>query len=85
MTVPTLIEDMTGNITIQDGVRITYNSATNLPIPAATQPYILAGTGVPAFTAPQNSLFIRTDGGAGARLYANSTGAAVWVVVGSAS
>jgi len=85
MTLPSLNLDMTGNTEIQDAQRFCYNAATNLPIPAANQPYICAGTGVPAFTAPQNSLYIRTDGGAGARLYANSTGAAVWVVAGSAA
>jgi len=85
MTVPTLLYDQTGNTQLQDGLRITYNSQTNAPIASASQPYILAGTGAPTFTAPQGSMYIRIDGGAGARLYMNSTGSTTWIVAGSAA
>ena len=85
MTLPTLILDETGNTEIQDGVRLSWNAQTNAAIPGATQPYIVAGTGAPTFTAPQGSMYIRIDGGAGARLYMNSTGSTTWIVAGSAN
>ena len=44
----------------------------------ASSPDIQAGTGVPSYSAVDGSLFLRTDGGAGAALYARENGA--WVV-----
>ena len=85
MSVPTLNLDNTGNMEIEDAVRLSYNCMTNVPIPSALQPYVCAGTGAPTFTAPQGSVYIRIDGGAGARLYMNSTGSTTWVVAGSAA
>lgn len=77
--------DLTGNHTSVDGVNLTYNSMTNARIAAASQPSITAGTGAPTFSAPQGSMYIRIDGGAGARLYMNSTGSTTWIVAGSAA
>ena len=85
MAMPTLIADMTGNTEVQDAVRLSFNAMTNVAIPAASQPYICAGTGAPTFSAPQGSMYIRIDGGAGARLYMNSTGSTTWIVAGSAA
>jgi len=85
MTLPTLALDTTGNVEVADAQRISWNSQTNAVIPVATQPYILAGTGAPTFTAPQGSMYIRIDGGAGARLYMNSTGSTTWIIAGSAA
>ena len=85
MTLPTLLADMTGNVDVGDATRISYNSMTNAPIAGNLQPYICAGTSAPTFTAPQGSMYIRIDGGAGARLYMNSTGSTTWVVAGSAA
>jgi hypothetical protein len=85
MAMPTQIADMTGNTEVQDAVRLSFNAMTNVAIPAATQPYICAGTGAPTFSAPQGSMYIRIDGGAGARLYMNSTGSTTWIVAGSAA
>jgi hypothetical protein len=83
MSLPTLILDTTGNVEVADAQRISYDSMLNTKIPAASQPYLVAGTGAPTFTAPQGSLYIRIDGGAGARLYMNSTGSTTWIVAGS--
>jgi hypothetical protein len=85
MTLPTLLTDMSGNTEIQDAMRISYDSMLNTKIAGTLQPYICAGTGAPTFTAPQGSLYIRIDGGAGARLYMNSTGSTTWIVAGSAA
>lgn len=85
MAMPTQIADMTGNTKVQDAVRLSFNAMTNVAIPAASQPYICAGTGAPTFSAPQGSMYIRIDGGAGARLYMNSTGSTTWIVAGSAA
>lgn len=46
---------------------------------------ITAGTGAPTATAPQGSLYMRTDGSSIAtRLYVNTTGAAIWTAVSTA-
>lgn len=85
MTLPILLADMTGNVDVSDAQRLSYDAMLNKPIPSASQPYLVAGTGAPTFTAPQGSMYIRIDGGAGARLYMNSTGSTTWVVAGSAA
>lgn len=87
MTLPRLMLDTTGNVDMADAQRVTYDSITNVPIPAALQPFIVAGTGTPnaVLTAPKGSMFIRLDGGAGTRLYMNTDGAVAWVVAGSAA
>jgi hypothetical protein len=48
---------------------------------ATTGPTIRAGTGAPSGTAPNGSLWIRTDGAAGAHLYVNQTGGSTWAAV----
>ena len=59
---------------------ITLLTSTALPVK------ILAGTGAPTVTAPQGSLYLRTDGSSVAtRLYVNTTGAAIWTVVSTAA
>lgn len=86
MTLPTLMADMTGNTEIQDGVRLSYNSMTNVAIPAASQPYIVAGTGAPTFAAPQGTLYIRMDGSStSTRLYVNTNGSTTWTNFTSAA
>jgi len=79
--------DTTGNVDMADAQRITYDAITNLPIPGALQPFIVAGTGTPnaVLTAPKGSMFIRLDPGAGTRLYMNTDGGTTWIVAGSAA
>jgi hypothetical protein len=77
--------NLVGNQLCADGMDITFNAMTNVDIPAASRPSITAGTGAPTFAAAQGSLYIRIDGGAGARLYMNSTGSTTWIVAGSAA
>lgn len=47
-----------------------------------TLPTISAGSGAPAFTAAQGSVFIRTDSGSpSTRMYVNTTGVSTWTPV----
>ena len=84
MTLPTLLLDQTGNVEMADGQRFTYDAMLNTKIPAATQPYMVAGTGVPTFTAPKGTVYIRLDGSASTMMYINNNGATTWSVVTSA-
>jgi len=84
MTVSTLQFDMSKNNILVDGVKLTYDTMLNTPIPAATQPSIVAGTGVPTFTAVKGTVYIRLDGGAATMMYINNNGATTWSVVTSA-
>lgn len=81
MTISTQIYDMTGNQVRHNGVTLAYDTMTNVPIPVATQPSLVAGTGAPTFTAPKGTLYTRLDGGANTRLYINSDGATTWGAV----
>jgi len=75
--------DTTGNVDQADAQRITYDAMTNAKIPAALQPYIIAGTGVPTITAPKGTIYTRLDGTASTMLYVNNNGATTWSVVTS--
>lgn len=47
---------------------------------------ITSGTGAPTFSAPQGSLYIRTDGSStSTRLYVNTTGSTTWTNFTSAA
>jgi len=49
-------------------------------IGTAAGPIITSGTGVASGTQPSGSIFIRTDGAAGARIYV-SQGAGTWIAI----
>lgn len=78
----------TANITDNGGVgfnilnsRVQYDPLTKIAFVGATStagPTITSGTGVPGFTAPKGSLFLRYDGGAGSTFYVNETGTSTW-------
>lgn len=86
MALPTLNFDQTGNTEITDANRLAFNAMTNAPIAAGLQPYILAGTGAPTFTAPKGSLYIQIDGSStSTRLYVNTNGATTWTNFTSAA
>jgi hypothetical protein len=54
--------------------------------PANVGVRIISGTGAPTATAPQGSLYLRTDGSSVAtRLYVNTTGANIWTAVSTAA
>jgi hypothetical protein len=54
---------------------------STIAVGSATGPTIRAGAGAPSGTAPNGSLWIRTDGAAGAHLYVNQTGGSTWAAV----
>lgn len=86
MTLPVLLLDQTGNTEVVDAQRFSYNAMTNVPIASASQPYICAGSGAPTFTAPQGTLYLRTDGSStSTRLYVNTTGSTTWTNFTSAA
>jgi len=86
MTLPTLMIDTQGNVDQADAQRISWDAMTNARIPAATQPYIVAGTGAPTFTAPKATIYMRLDGSSTAtRIYVNTDGATTWTNVTTAA
>jgi hypothetical protein len=85
MTLPTLLLDTTGNTEVADGQRISWDAMTNVTIPASSQPYILAGTGAPTFSATKGSLYLNLTGSStSTRLYVNN-GTTTWIAVTTAS
>jgi hypothetical protein len=71
--------DTTGNHEIVDGVQLSFDTMTNVAIPAATQPSIVAGTGAPTFSATKGTLYINLTGSSTVtRLYINTTGSTTW-------
>jgi len=86
MSLPTLQYDMSGNEAMFSGIQLTYDTMTNVAIPAANQPSVVAGTGAPTFTAPKGTLFIRLDGSSTVtRLYINTNGSTTWTNFTSAA
>lgn len=82
MTLPTLIIDTQGDVEVADAQRLSYDSMLNTRIPSATQPYLIAGTGTPTFTAPQGTLYINITGNSvSTRAYINTSGSTVWTAV----
>lgn len=85
MSLPTLLIDTTGNVEVADAQRLSWDSMTNVAIPAASQPYVLAGTGAPTFSAVKGSLYLNLTGSTSAtRLYVNN-GTTTWIAVTTAS
>lgn len=82
MTVPVNPIAMAGNSPVVDSIALAYDTMTNVPVPAATQPSICCGTGAPTFSALKGTVYIRLDGSSAAtRIYVNSTGSTAWVNV----
>lgn len=85
MSLPTLLIDTAGNVEVADAQRLSWDSMTNVAIPAASQPYVLAGTGTPTFSAVKGSLYLNLTGSTSAtRLYVNN-GTTTWIAVTTAS
>lgn len=85
MALPTQLIDTTGNVEVSDAQRISWDSMTNVTIPGASQPYLLAGTGTPTFSATKGSLYLNLTGSSTAtRLFVNN-GTTTWIAVTTAS
>jgi hypothetical protein len=77
--------DAAGNQAVLDGVTIAYDAMTNVAIPAATQPSVVAGTGAPTFSSIKGTLYLNLTGSTTAtRLYINN-GTTNWVAITTAS
>ena len=75
------------NCTVNQGGTLTAQSVTANPITAGTfvvgtsaGPNIITGAGVPGFTEPKGSIYLRTGGGVGSTLYV-SQGGGTWNAV----
>jgi hypothetical protein len=84
MTVPNNPLDLSRNNISADAITLTYDAMTNVAVPAATQPSIVCGTGVPTFSAKKGTVYVRLDGAAATMMYINNNGATTWSVVTSA-
>ena len=63
-------------------IGITAGGAQALAIGAAAALGIYFGSGAPSVSAPQGSLYLRTDGSSGTtRMYVNTTGSTTWTAV----
>jgi hypothetical protein len=77
--------DAAGNQAVLDGMTIAYDAMTNVAIPAATQPSVVAGTGAPTFSSIKGTLYLNLTGSTTAtRLYINN-GTTNWVAITTAS
>jgi hypothetical protein len=78
--------DTSGNHQVEDGIQLCFDTMTNVAIPAATQPSIVAGTGTPTFSANKGTLYINLTGSSiSTRLYVNTDGATTWTNFTSAA
>lgn len=85
MTISPRTWDTTGNHQIEDGIQLAFNTMTNAPIAAASQPSIVAGSGTPTFSAIKGTLYIKIDGSTTSdRLFINN-GTTNWVAITTAS
>jgi hypothetical protein len=65
---------------------LTAGGAIALQLGASTSPAVFFGSGVPTITAPQGSLYLRSDGSStSTRMYINTTGSTTWTNVTTAA
>lgn len=72
--------DFTGNTILADSVTTTTApTVPSITLGSSTGPTITFGTGAPTASAPQGSVYIRTDGSStSTRMYINTTGSTTW-------
>lgn len=69
-----------------DGFQFTSDIQNNVLIPNTSRIGIFAGTGVPTISAPQGSLYLRTDGSStSTRLYIATNSTGTWTTVTTAA
>jgi len=86
MTISPRKWDTSGNHQIEDGIQLGFDTMTNVAIPSANQPSIVAGTGAPTYSASKGTLYIRLDGSStSTRLYVNTDGATTWTNITTAA
>ena len=74
-------------VTLAAATALTAGGSTILSTTSGTTgPGVYVGSGVPTISAPQGSLYLRSDGSSvSTRLYVNSTGGTTWVAITTAS
>jgi hypothetical protein len=86
MTLPTLMMDMSGSVDQADGQRLAYDTMTNTPIAGALQPYIVASSIAPTFSAPKGTICIALNGSsATTRVFINTNGTTGWTSITTAT
>ena len=78
---------ITGTITSLSGTATTAGGATSPALAMGTAALgVYFGSGAPTITAPQGSLYLRTDGSStSTRMYVNTNGATTWTNVTTAA
>lgn len=64
---------------------VTAGGATSITLGSGAAPAITFGSGAPTFSAPQGSLYLRTDGGASTEVYVARDAAGTWKAITSAA
>jgi hypothetical protein len=73
-------------VTSAAGTAVTAGGAPGVYLGATSAPNVYFGSGAPTVTAPQGSLYLRTDGSStSTRLYVNTNGATTWTNVTTAA
>lgn len=86
MTTSPRIYDTTGNHELLDGIQLTWDTMTNVPIAPALQPSIVASSIAPTFSAPKGTLVIALNGSsATTRMFINTNGTTGWTSVTTAT
>lgn len=72
--------------TVAGTTAVTAGGAIALTIGSTSAPNIYFGSGAPTVSAPQGSLYLRTDGSStSTRLYVNTNGSTTWTNVTTAA
>lgn len=80
------IATMTAVAISASGTATTAGGATGISMGTASAMRICWGSGVPTLTAPQGSLYLRTDGSStSTRAYINTDGATTWTAITTAA
>lgn len=85
MVTQTLNLDYSGQNVLADGLKLDWDSMTNVELAPSLAPTVTVGTGAPTFTANKGSLYLNLTGSSTAtRLYVNN-GTTTWIAVTTAS
>lgn len=68
-----------GTMTVASGIAVPAGGSSSMAVYFSTSNVgIYVGSGAPTLPAAQGSLYLRTDGGAGTRMYVNNNGSTGW-------
>jgi len=85
MAITTNALNYAGNLEINDGVQLAFDTMLNTPVPGGSQPAVICGTGTPTFSSIKGTLYINLTGSsASTRMFINN-GTTTWIAVTTAS